>query len=288
MITNRAMSNYSKKCLIIVGSGRSGTSWLAENLAKTFRYRLLFEPDHEFQIPRGAVLTDRLLDASLPIAEVDAYLGKLFKNRIDSDWIAQNSNRKYKMHLWPFLAKKHIIKFVRASLGGRYMNERYGIPVVHIIRNPYDVIFSQQRVKFPWLYDLNRFRNQETLVELIKDSYNFDITKELNSEVEVLALRWVIENNLVLEDLGGYTDNSLLVKYEDLNGNLDKYLEICHRFNLEYPKDVAKRFKEPSSKTHPNSHVNKGAKSKGKLSTEDSSAVSRILEQFRTESYPIV
>jgi hypothetical protein len=36
------MSHFHKHTLV-VGSARSGTSWLSENMAKVFRYRMFFE-----------------------------------------------------------------------------------------------------------------------------------------------------------------------------------------------------------------------------------------------------
>ena len=192
------MSKF-KKHIIITGSARSGTSWLCENMAQAFRYRLLFEPDHAINVPRAKVLGDTLFNVDTNNESANNYLNKVFKNRIESDWIGQSSNRKFKMHLWPFIPKKYIIKFVRSNLAAKYMNSKYGIPVIFIIRNPYDVIGSQNRVKFPWLYDLTKFKSQDDLVHLIKDISGLNIKKEVFNAIEILTIRWCIENVIPLK-----------------------------------------------------------------------------------------
>mgnify|MGYP003671147525 CR=1 FL=1 len=150
------MRGYHKH-IVILGSARSGTSWFSELIALQHRYRMLFEPEHEFNTKEGKLICDRFLTSETSAPSIDRYFKRIFANRVDSDWIAQISNRKWKRHLWPFIPKKYIIKFVRCNLSAHYMVERFKIPTVLIVRNPYDVLASQQRVKFPWLYDLNFF-----------------------------------------------------------------------------------------------------------------------------------
>ena len=150
------MTTFNKHILVI-GTARSGTSWLSETIARQHRYRMLFEPEQETRTKHGHLICDRWIQETSNNEAADAYLQSVFKNRVDCDWIAQNSNRSLKRHLWPFIPKKYIIKMVRGSLLAKYVNETYNIPVIHIIRNPHNVIRSQQRVKFPLLYNLDHF-----------------------------------------------------------------------------------------------------------------------------------
>ena len=156
------MKRYDKH-VIILGSARSGTSWFSELIARQHRYRILFEPEHEHNTRDGTLLCDQYITTETTHPSIDAYLKKVFANRVDSDWIGQLSNRQWKRHLWPFIPKKYIIKFVRCNLAADYYARHFNIPVIFIIRNPYDVLASQQRVRFPWLYDLSRFQQQEPL-----------------------------------------------------------------------------------------------------------------------------
>ena len=280
--------NRFNKHLIITGSARSGTSWLSEVIARQFRYRMLFEPEHEFKTPRGILVADQWIRDRMDSPEAHQYLKQVFANRVDNDWIAQNSNRKYKMHLWPFIPKKYIVKFVRANLSAKYMNKNFEIPLIHIIRNPYDVLASQRRVNFPWLYNLNHFKKQDDLVALIIEEFNFDLRHtEVFSPLEILTLRWCLENVLPLQTFEPYQYKHRIVRHEDLRNDLNVFLDICKEFNLEPIDDIEKEYKRPSSKTHPRSKIIDPTKKDQKFNEEELGQINRILNIFRCDLYPI-
>ncbi|WP_435412197.1 sulfotransferase domain-containing protein [Psychroserpens mesophilus] len=279
------MSKF-KKHIVIVGTARSGTSWLSETMASQHRYRMLFEPEHDTQTKRGHLLCDKWITTKTASKEVKRYLEQVFSNRVDCDWIAQNSNRKYKRHLWPFIPKKFVIKFVRASLMAQFINETYQIPVIHLIRNPYDVLKSQQKVKFPWLYDLSYFANQQSLVSVIKEEFNFDITRyEDLSDLEKLTLRWCIENVLPLERFESYNDHVKVVRYEELFSDIQVFYSLCEAFNLEPISNLEDSYSKPSSKTHPDSNVLKQQKKPVAWSEDELKKINNILDAFKTQLY---
>lgn len=281
------MSKYDRH-VVIVGSARSGTSWLAELIARQFRYRLLFEPEHETNTPQGKLICDRYVTSENTNKEIDTYFRKIFSNRIDSDWIAQSSNRKFKMHLWPFIPKKYIIKFVRCNLAAHYINGNYKLPLIHIIRNPYEVLHSQNRVKFEWLYDLSRFLQEEELVETVLDKYGLDLSRHQQfSELEKLSLRWCLENVIPLQVNGAYSFRSEVVRHEELKNNISAFYELCRKFDLQPQKELEEKYILPSSKTHPQSAViNKGRSTLGGFTTEEYKRINRILDTFEVSLYP--
>lgn len=281
------MRRYNKH-IIITGSARSGTSWLSEIIARQFRYRMLFEPDHEFNTPQGILIADQWLRSKTESPEAHRYLKKVFANRVDNDWIAQISNRKYKMHLWPFIPKKYVIKFVRANLSAKYLNETFQIPVLHIIRNPYNVLASQQRVKFPWLYDLKYFKKQADLVELVQQRFNFDINKtDSYNNLEILTIRWCLENVLPLQVFEPYPYKHRIVRHEDLRSNLSLFLDICKEFDLKPLDNIEKEYTRPSSKTHPRSSIIDPTNKDKKFNKEEMGQINRILNIFKCELYPL-
>jgi len=280
------LRKYNKH-LIVVGSARSGTSWLAETIAAQHRYRLLFEPEHEHNTAQGKLLCDKYITPENATAEIHKYLNQVFLNRIDNDWIGQASNRKYKRHLWPIIPKKYIIKFVRANLSARYMNEEFKIPLIHIIRNPYEVLHSQQRVKFPWLYDLSHFQRQEELLEMVLKNYKIDLSSVKKfSELEILAVRWCLENVFPLQLKKEYTYQSMIVRHEELRNDIQLFYKIAETFKLEPVIDLEKRYTVPSSKTHPRSEVRSGQSLERKFTGAESKLVNDILDQFECELYP--
>jgi hypothetical protein len=279
------MSKFNKH-IVIVGTARSGTSWFSETIASQHRYRMLFEPEHETQTKKGYLLCDKWITSQNASDEVRKYLKQVFSNCVDSDWIAQNSNRKFKRHLWPFIPKKFIIKFVRGNLMAQFINETYHIPVIHLIRNPYEVIKSQQKVKFPWLYDLSHFANQEPLISLIKSKFDIDLTKCNDlSDLEKLTLRWCIENVLPLEVFESYTTHIKVIRYEELTSDTEVFFNICDEFNLEPISNLEDFYNKPSSKTHPESKVITGNKESSVWSKSELMNINKILDSFKTTLY---
>jgi len=249
------MSKQFKKHVIVVGSARSGTSWLAELLARPSRYRLLFEPEHEFQTSQGKWLSDQWIQKDSYTQNQIQYLKKVFANRVDNDWIAQHSNRKYKRHLWPFIAKKYIIKFVRCNLSAPFYLEYFGIPVIHLIRNPYAVIASQERVQFPWLYNLSHFQQQAPLVNQIKAQFNIDISQlDTYSKRGLLALRWCIENVFILQKKE-LPENYFLIRYDEITKDPNQFIQLCNSIGFQHVNHLTDWYQRPSSKTHPKSAI---------------------------------
>ena len=276
------MKQYNKH-LVIVGSARSGTSWFSELIARQHRYRMLFEPEHEFNTKEGKLICDRYLTEAISNKSIDGYLKRVFANRVDNDWIAQISNRKWKRHLWPFIPKKYIIKFVRCNLAADYLATHFNIPVLFIIRNPYDVLASQQRVQFPWLYDLSWFQKQDTLCSLLQTEYGFDIQATENlTNLEKLTIRWCIENAIPLQK----GEQSFEVyKYENLKADITLFLQICNTYHLKPFANIQEVYTQPSSKTHPKSTIVTRKKNTQQFSAEEYATINRYLDIFKIELY---
>ena len=190
------------------------------------------------------------------------------------------------MHLLPILPKKYIIKFIRANLSAKYINEEFKIPVIHLIRNPFNVIQSQLKVNFPWLKNLDSFVAQADLVSLIQNEFGFDITNYKSlSTYEIFALRWCIENVIPLEVLEPYGYKSLVVKYESLINDMEVFYNICSEFNIDYLKSIQEIYNRPSSKTHPNNTLKLSKKSSDEFSPKQYDGILKILDVFNTKLY---
>ena len=283
------MTNY-KKHAIIVGTARSGTSWLSETLAQKYRYRLLYEPEQETQTKQGYLLCDQWLTKPSDSIEAYNYLKRVFANRIDCDWIAQNSNRKFKMHLWPLIPKKFIIKFVRCNLSAPYMNTAFGIPVIHIVRNPYEVLASQSRVNFQWLSDLSQFIEQDNLVTYIKNETGLNLDNlETFSKLKLRTLRWCIENIVPLQLLDKVpSKNYVFIKYEDLAADINVFYNICQQFDMDYPENIEKLYTLPSSKVHSSGTLFQNTTPRATFNLNEMKDIQTILDIFDLKRYPIL
>lgn len=273
-----------KNHIVILGSARSGTSWLSELMALQHRYRMLFEPEHEFNTKNGKLICDRYLTQTNASKAIKNYLQQVFSNRVDCDWIAQLSNRKWKRHLWPFVPKKFIVKFVRCNLAAHYFVDEFKIPTLFVIRNPYDVIASQSRVKFPWLYDLSWFRSQNELCDLLTIHFGYNLRSETQlSDFEKLCLRWCIENSIPFISDAHHFE---LLKYETVKDDIEVYLNLCKKYGLKPLSNIAEAFKKPSSKTHKQSDIITGKAKTKTLTEEEYSILNRYLDIFKIDLYP--
>lgn len=277
------MKSFNKH-IIIAGSARSGTSWLAEIIALQFRYRLLFEPEHEYQTQEGHLICDKFIIEGILQNEQEEYFKKIFKNKIDNDWIAQISNRKFKMHLWPIIPKKYVIKFVRCNLSAHFMSSYFKIPLLFIMRNPYDVILSQNRVKFSWLYNLNHFKRQKLITEVLESKYNFSWDDADNyTVIEILTLRWCIENKVVFDLHETNNSNFKIVKYEDLKADINLFYNLCKTYNLKPLSNIGEIYSRPSSKTHPNSEIRDMSKVRNEMNEQALSQIDSVLKRFNID-----
>lgn len=171
--------------------------------------------------------------------------------------------------MWPFIPKKFIIKFVRFNLSGHFLYREYQIPVAHIIRNPFDVIKSQKRVSFPWLYDFSYFLKQAHLVKLVKEKFDYELKQiDQKSDTEKLEVRWCLENVIPLEVDEIPSKNYHVIKHEDLRQNINIYKNLCADLNLEVVINLENEYKKPSSKAHPKSTV-RGESDQRKFMTKD-------------------
>lgn len=264
----------------IFGSARSGTSWLSETLSKRRGYRLLFEPDQSSHISRAETLMDRLLLSYDNDPVLDSYISDLRKNRVDNNWIAQNSYRKFKAHLWPFMVEKVIIKFVRSNLAISYFLSHFDVPLVYIVRDPYSCLFSQKRVSFPWLYELDLFR-EDPIVHSKLVNQGIDLDHHDYSNLEKLAIRWGIENLLFREKWLSHPSFNLL-RYEDVAGNPDRIRKLIDRIGLKAPENLEKIVGIPSSKTHPKSELRraKTIPSANQFTQKEIAQIEQILSIF--------
>ena len=270
----------NNKRLIILGSARSGTSWLCETLSRQSRYRLLFEPEHPNHVKQGKFIADHTR-FSLDEDFAKFFFNKVFSNRIDNDWIAQHSYRKYKMHLWPFIPKFFVIKMIRTNLLTSFFLNNYSHPILFVVRNPYQVIHSQNRVKFPWLYDLGVFAKNEKLCSDLYEHTGIVLKCEVFSDFEKLVIRWGIENCLYA--LPSHP-NLFFHKYEDLKKDHTIIPSLMLKVKMEVPDNLSEIIQKPSSKTHKHSTVFYNT-SDLTLNQDQKNIVKSILSRFPHQYY---
>ena len=208
--------NYNEqKTILVVGTGRSGTTWLAETLSNFLGFRLIFEPFHQ-------KITSKITKLKLtryipPDFENQSYY-KIFKwilgGNIKNRWV-DNNNRVFK-------SESRIIKSIRLNLTLKWIKTQFPeIPIILILRHPCGVVSSRKVLGWEGSR-LDLILEDDKLIEKhLKDYLN--IIKASNDLIQRNALVWCIETYIPLKIM---KKNELIITtYEKLITNFDKELK---------------------------------------------------------------
>lgn len=206
----------ANRSIVVAGTGRSGTTWLADILSSQIPCRVMFEPFHsryveDFQ--RFNYFQYMRPDASNP--ELRDYCEKVFTGRIRHAWIDREV-----AHLRP---RYRLIKEIRANLFLKWAKNQFpGIPFLFVIRHPCAVVLSRLQLGWATDADLEPFLSQP---ELIQDFLGdrLDSIRHARSDEARHALVWCITN---LVPLAQFAPHELTIVY---------YERLCAYPELEVP-----------------------------------------------------
>ncbi|WP_334049577.1 sulfotransferase domain-containing protein [Alteromonas gracilis] len=239
--------------IILLGSGRSGTTWLAKLLDSCPEVMYFHEPDSTDKHSGIPYLPTN--EESDDIKEnAERYINRLLQNRHNkthgkrpffsksyrstfpefafrSSIVLSKLSEKLGVNNVPvFTAEDHnrnitrLIKSVDSvSRAKLFLDSSPNIKVVHLIRSPFAVVDSRLRGA-----KLGLMSNQSYLKELF-DAYGetaFDISlKELNtlSMEEKFTYEWMVHNHQVINSCSGHR-NYFFVSYDKLATNVKKEL----------------------------------------------------------------
>ena len=199
----------NNKPILISGSPRGGTTWIAETIAKVYlSERILWEPLQEGNIDKDGLRFSKrpYIDEQTATPEVDAFFQKLLQSKQANAHLLRL--RKYPKNVLSLLRNQRLlIKFVRGNGVVRYLRRRFAIPTpLVILRHPCAVVASQLR--------MGQWEDHPHIdPELIKRKPELtDIIDHKAPLAERLAMTWVGD---VLAAKENATDVHI-VYYEDL------------------------------------------------------------------------
>ncbi|MCP3958355.1 MAG: sulfotransferase [bacterium] len=274
----------SRKTVLVLGTGRSGTTWLAGLLSGAFRYRLLFEPFHPVKVPGAEVIADRYYEPDAIPKEARDFCVRALDDRIASDWIACCSNRRLRMHRWRFWPRARVCKSVRSNLFLPAYREIFGdgLPIVVLVRHPGAVVESFLRVRFPWGSDLSVLL-EASQRELLEDRYGLPLARLARlaqSRAGAITLRWIVENAWLLAN--GREHGVHLELYEELVEHPDRVAALCRRLDIQPPPDLDSRSRRLAWTTHSQSPLRTDSRSadgwRDRLAAEDAAHIDAMLD----------
>jgi len=212
--------------IFILGSGRSGTTWLLDLLTSHPSYRSVFEPLHPSQIPQAALWANQYLTAESEATDLERHLwDSVGSTTTTGRWrwmtarlgsgpplrhLAQRVLSVSRLRPWPH---KTVVKLIHANLMVDWLQSRFDAPIVFLLRDPLAVVRSQ--LGMGWDTRLDVYLRQERLMDAFFAEH-VDFLTQMDTPAERLAARWAFENLPVLWQMKSGMTTVILETYESL------------------------------------------------------------------------
>jgi len=223
-------SDY-RKSVLVCGSARSGTTWLANIINYDDKFRFMFEPYHiklieivkHFKTRQYIRPGDKNPDFVEPT-------DLILRGKLKHYWVDRYNRR--------LISAKRLIKCVRANLFLKWVKSLYPeIPVVLVIRHPLAVAFSRMRLTeykdWDWNVDFSDCLGQPDLMQDHLEPFR-KIMSDVSTPYEKHIISWCITNYVPLRQFD--SGQIHIVFYENLCMHPEKELERLFSF-LSQPYD---------------------------------------------------
>lgn len=227
-----------ERSIIVAGTARSGTTWLAEVIASQMPARIMFEPFHSEFVEEFARFNYLQY---MPPDEEDAALfdivQRILTGQIRNSWID--------VQVETLRPQWRIIKEIRACLFLRWIHDRFSqVPIVFIIRHPCAVVASWIKLNWTADRDLRYLLAQPLLIENFLGD-KLGMIRNARTEEERLAIIWCVTNLIPLKQFFGTPLH--VVFYENLYRQPEEEIpRIFHAIGRPYKDSVFRKGRRPS------------------------------------------
>jgi hypothetical protein len=178
-----------RSTIFVGGTGRSGTTWLANLVNHDGSYREMYEPFHSYFVAAARkfryALYLRPTDKNPQFIEPAR---RILSGRVSNQHIDEGNRRIF--------YRRRIAKEVRCNLWLKWLHANFrGMPIVLIIRHPCAVASS--RMLLDWPTRLSMFLEQPELIEDHLAPFR-DAVAELNTPFERHIFTWCIQHYVPL------------------------------------------------------------------------------------------
>ena len=211
-----------KNTVLVVGSGRSGTTWVTNLLNADNAFRYIFEPFHPQECPYMREYPEVLyLSPKTRDRNFEELARRILKGHVHLAWTDRYNKR--------YISSKRIVKCIRLMLSFDWIHLHFPtIPIIYILRHPLAVINSRMNMisKYPfWSVSKNQINElRETLIDDYPNYFSFgDIN--LESEFQRQLVYWCIINRIALDQLANISHKLLF--YENCKKNpVDTFWQV--------------------------------------------------------------
>lgn len=220
-----------RETLVVSGFWRSGTTWLQETLRDVLRAKTLFEPlcplapgmrrvHRASGMGRESFESLRLFMPYCGTPTLEGPLRDVFRGflraEVGGSWV-----RRFRTGLTECLRPRVVVKLVTAPLCLRAAQETFGMPAVHVTRDPRAIVASIRKTRWTWLFDHLSLAGQ-LLAEGDGRTVAFDRFRDEILEydragtVERVVAYWALTETVLLESYAGYGGRVVFASYESL------------------------------------------------------------------------
>ena len=231
--------------IVLSGSGRSGTTWMADLLCSGTQVQQIFEPLHPVGVPevqrllgwdesRHPHIRSRYIRPGALCPEWKALLEKILCGEVRNYWTDYDRTA--------FFPDRYLVKLIRANLMLGFISDEFRPKIIHVVRSPCAVVAS--RLKYGWHADIRDVLDQEELVTDHLSDHVDDIARE-NDALGAHAVWWAVENAIAQRDLESRPH--LVVYYEVFRKNPKAEMRRIAEFaGLKMREIGATRLERPS------------------------------------------
>lgn len=181
--------------ILLSGSARSGTTWLANILSSLPGIQQIFEPmiplwNDEIRLLTGWDQSDPYIrgvylrtEGEYP--EWEAYIYRILSGQIRNYWTDYERSS--------YFPDRFLVKEVRANMMLGFIHRKFEPRIIHIIRHPCAVVYSRLAAPTAWHADVKDLLCQEELVEDYLKPWIPEIEKEKDL-IGAHAVFWGVEN----------------------------------------------------------------------------------------------
>lgn len=227
------------RSIVVAGTARSGTTWLARIISSQISCRVMFEPFHSRLV--DAYANFNYFQYMRPESfdeELRNYCQVVFSGNIRHPWIDRQVTAIFPHY--------RLIKEIRANLFLKWIHNHFPqIPLLFVIRHPCAVVLSRLQLGWATDGDIEPFLTQEELVQdFLVDK--MDVIRGARSPEEKHAVIWCVSN---LVPLSQFAPGELpIVFYEHLCTRPEAEVErIFCTINQAYTSSVFDTMERPST-----------------------------------------
>lgn len=232
------------RAVAVLGTARSGTTWLGDLLAAGLRARIVFEPFHPGHVPEmaafGLMPYRRPEDDDAPFLR---FCHRVFSGALRGPWVDRQAER--------ILPEGRVVKCVRANLFAAWLRRRMPVvPVVLLVRHPAAVVLSRIEAGWDHSEDVDGMLGDARLVgDHLAE--HVDWARSLATEEERNALIWAIHYRVAFAQHDP-ADGAAIVFYEDLLADPAAVLETLYeRLGRPRARVPERRLRRPSDTVRP-------------------------------------